>query len=521
MYSIGLDYGTSSCRGVLYNAESGAVEKIAVFDYPHGVIKGMKQQQYLQHPQDYIDACVTIIRQLVEESPVESSHIKAIGIDFTSCSCLPVTKEFHHFASNNVEVIPNAFVKLWKSHSAEKEAQHITEVLQGSEILKYYGGSISSEWLFPKLLELKNDAPYLYEEMAYFMEAGDWLVSLLTNQLSRSSCQAGFKGLYQGEEVSIPTYLLKEIDPSFESLYAHKLSGAIHKVGTSVGTITKEYAELLGLSSETVVGASVIDAHAALPGARIKEGNQMQIVMGTSSCHLVLAKEQVFIPGVAGVVKDGIIPGFYAYEAGQAAVGDLFNHFIEHKLPAEIVAQAEENQQDIFSYLNEKAENIQAHGLIILDWHNGNRTPYMNPNLSGVVVGERLSTTAIDYYKALIESTAFGTRQIIERFEANGIAIEKIIFAGGIPLKNTLLMQVYADVLQRPLQVVKQPELPAVGAARLAIEPFIENEPTQQLTTITYEPLSTKYEKSYEFYLQLSELLVNNHLMHEIHELKF
>lgn len=522
MYSIGLDYGTTSCRGVLYNAITGLVEHQVQFEYPHGVIKGKKNQQFLQNPQDYIDAFLFIIHRIINESMVNITDIKAVGIDFTSCTCLPVQKDFNHFLQQDDNKTQNfdAYAKLWKSHSAEKEAVHITAVLKDTEIMNYYGGAVSSEWLLPKLLELKNDNYELFNHMEYFMEAGDWLVSLLTNNLSRSSCHAGFKGLYQSEEASISKELLREIDEDFEDIYSTKLRGKIDKVGTTAGFLSEEFLKLTGLSKNTQIATSIIDAHAALPGARITSTNVLQIVMGTSSCHLLLSENQVFIPGIAGVVKDGILPGFYAYEAGQAAVGDLFNHFIEHKLPHEILEAANNKKQNIFDYLNEQAEEIDAHGLIILDWHNGSRTPFMNPNLSGVVFGERLTTTAIDYYKALIESTAFGTRQIVERFEENGIDINEIVFAGGIPLKNKLLMQIYADVLQRNLTVINQQELPAVGAARLAILPIYNENPTEELTTINYAPKSNHYEKSYQLYKELSETLAKNELLNEIHNLK-
>lgn len=521
MYSVGLDFGTASCRGVLYNAVTGEVEYMTQFDYPHGVIQAEKYQQFVQHPQDYLDAMEWIIQQIKVYGNVDVTELKAIGIDFTSCTCLPVMKDFQHFATqSSFENNQNAYAKLWKSHSAEKEAKHIESILNETTLLNYYGGDISSEWLFPKLLELKNDAPEIFEDMAYFMEAGDWLVSLLTNQLSRSSCHAGFKGLFQQEDTTLTGEILKEIDGDFEYIYETKLQGAVQQVGTTAGFLSDYYVERLGLAKGTIVGVSIIDAHAALPGARITKANQLQIVMGTSACHLLLAKDKAFIPGIAGVVKDGILPDFYAYEAGQAAVGDLFQHFIDQKLPATIFKFAKDNNQSIYDYLNEQALLVQSHGLIILDWHNGSRTPYMNPNLSGITFGERLTTTAVEYYKALIESTAFGTKQIIEKFESHQIPINEVVFAGGIPLKNKLLMQVYADVLQKKLTVIDQPELSAVGAARLAIQPIYQLEPTKKLEKTYYFPQTEKYEKSYRLYKKLGETLSRNPLMDEINELK-
>lgn len=520
MYSIGVDFGTASCRAVLYNCKTGKIDKISKYEYKNHRVEKLKTKelQVLQDPQEYLTGLIQVIRELQSGKMVEKNAIQAIGIDFTSCTCLPVNDKLQSLSQIEIyQNEPNAYAKLWKSHSAQNEANQINAVLKDESILTRYGGTISSEWLLPKLLEVKHDAPLLYDDMVYYMEAGDWLVSLLTNTISRSSCHAGFKGLWEKETGYLSSDLLAQIDADFSTIYQTKLKGNVQSVGTVAGNLCTEFVELLGLHDDVAVSVSLIDAHAAVPGARIDEAGVLQIVMGTSTCHLLLSDTQRMIPGVAGVVKDGILPGLYAYEAGQAAVGDLFASFITEQLPAKYSEQAKENGQDIFTYLNTLAQKEAAieHGLVILDWHHGNRSPYMNQQLTGVVIGEKLSTTAIDRYRALVESTAFGTRQILELFVDNDVAIHKIVCTGGIPIKNDYLMQVYADVLQYDLHVISVPEIPAVGAARLAMQARNQSAvmEDESLTSRIFKPQNNKYEKQYTMYKTLGKTLHNSEVM--------
>ena len=538
MYSIGLDYGTESCRALLLDLTSSDIVKVVEMTYPHGIITeklngiDLKNNLVLQHPNDYLQCMKDLIAKLLDETKISPTEVKALGIDFTSCTVLPVDENFNPLCM--VEAFsqePQAYAKLWKSHSAFEEAQHITEVLSKHPYLQKYGGIISSEWLLPKLLETKNDATEVFEACIYFMEAGDWLTSKLTNQLVRSSCQAGFKGLWQKEGGFLPTDVLKAVDPVFENLYETKLSGEVLSAGKLAGMLTTSMANYLGLHEDVAVAVSIIDAHAAVVGAGLSRSNELLIVMGTSSCHMLLSDEERLIPGVAGVVEDGIFENLYAYEAGQVAVGDIFAYFIREQLPTHFELQAADSGVSVFDVLNDYASKLKPgeSGLLALDWHNGNRTPYTNPNLSAVIIGETLATKAYEKYRALVESTAYGTKVIVDLFTDSGIAVDSILLAGGIPRKNPFLVQLYADILQKPLIVLEELQIPALGAAILgaaAYEQLTLQEAARKYGTnrqTMFKPNTANkevYETLYNNYKNLMKLFSHHPLMEQLHGLR-
>lgn len=538
MYSIGLDYGTESCRAALLDLKTAQIVSVVEQTYAHGVITEklydvpLKNNLVIQNPNDYWLCMKQLIAQLLQEQQLDPAAIKAIGIDFTSCTVLPVDEFFNPLCKQDAfHQQPHAYAKLWKSHSAFKEAASITATLIEHPYLQKYGGVISSEWLLPKLLELKNDAPAVFDTCTYFMEAGDWLTSKLTNRLVRSSCQAGFKGLWQKENGFLDLEIVQLIDPSFATLYETKLAGEVAAAGNFIGNLTTEMASELGLHTKVAVAVSIIDAHAAVVGAGLSKSNEMLIVMGTSSCHMLLSDEEQLIPGVSGVVEDGIFEGLYAYEAGQVAVGDIFSYFVREQLPQKYIDEAKQRGCSVFDVLNDEANAmaVGAHGLVALDWHNGNRSPYANPNLSAVIVGETLQTKPVEKYRALVESTAFGTRLIVELFEESGLAVDQIILAGGIPRKNPFLVQVYADVLQKRLVILEETQIPALGAAILgsaAYEQIPLYEAAQKYGVtdqITFEPNRDNqavYDTLYRQYKTLIGLFHNSSVMTELHELK-
>lgn len=538
MYSIGLDYGTESCRALLLDLQSAEIVKVVEAFYQHGVIteqlngKTLKANLVLQHPADYLKIMKDLIAQLLQEANLSTNSIHAIGIDFTSCTVLPVDAQFTPLIEiANFQQEPQAYAKLWKSHSAFEEAQYITEVLTSHPYLKKYGGTISSEWLFPKLLELKREAVEVYNECTYFMEAGDWLVSKLTNRLVRSSCQAGFKGLWQKEAGYLDSETLAKIDPDFQHIYDSKLAGEVLAAGAFAGTLTKEMAQYLQLHEEVHVAVAIIDAHSAVVGAGLRQKNEMLIVIGTSSCHMLLSDEERIIPGVSGVVKDGIFENLYAYEAGQVAVGDIFSHFMREQLPVQYEQQARQKGISTFDFLNEMASPLQPgrNGLLALDWHNGNRTPYVNANLSAVMIGETLTTKAFEKYRALVESTAYGTKVIVELFENSGIPVERILVAGGIPRKNAFLVQIYADVLQKPIIVLEETQMPALGAAILGAAAF-EKKPLHEVASqygannqTRFEPneqYKEIYQNLYAHYKSMMEVFHQHPVMKQLYELR-
>lgn len=524
-YTIGIDYGTESGRVILVNTENGDIVATSVTPYPHGVITGhlnnkaLGKETALQVPQDYLDVLTKSVPEVMRN--INPADVIGIGLDFTSCTILPVNKELNPLCTIKAhETNPHAYVKLWKHHEAEDEAKQLNSIMQNEKWLARYGGTISSEWMLPKIMEIANDDPALFDEIDLFIEAGDWVVSTLTGNLTRNSCSAGYKGTWHKETGYLPNEALQKIHPTLENIYETKLAGSVKSTGTLAGNLTKEMSEQLGLNEGTPIAVGIIDAHAALPGVGVSEPGTLVMVMGTSTCHLLLSDKEVLVPGISGVVEDGILPGYYAYEAGQAAVGDLFAHFVK-------------NYNADFETLTNKAKTLKPgeSGLVALDWHNGCRTPYVDSTLSGVLIGEKLSTKTYEIYRALLEATAFGTRVIIELFENNDIPINHIVATGGIPKKNTLLMQIYADILQKEITVVENDQAPALGAAILgavaanAYTSFSEAiEIMACKKAITYEP-NNEYEQIYNelfnIYQSLSRYFVHDStVMHDLHKLK-
>lgn len=477
-YAIGVDFGTESGRVVLVDVATGEVAGTHSTQYKHGVItetlphkqKKLKNSTALQHPQDYLDVLETSIPRVLKDSGISKDDIVGIGIDFTSCTILPVDEQLTPLCfQEKWKDEPHAWVKLWKHHAAQPEADTINQLASESneEWLKRYGGKISSEWMLPKILEIIHDREELYHEAALFLEAADWLTSLMVGEVKRNSCSAGYKGMWHKQEGYVRKEFLKRLHPLMENIYETKLSGEVVPIGSKAGELTEEFAAKIGLKPKTPVAIGIIDAHAAVPGAGVTAPGSMVMVMGTSTCHMLLSTKEEFVEGISGVVEDGIIPGYYGYEAGQAAVGDIFAWFVKELVPGYVEREAEAKNLSIHQYLEQKASTLPpgSKGLLALDWHNGNRTPLVDANLSGLLVGLTLNTKPEEIYRALIESTAFGTRLIIESFENAGIEINELVACGGLPHQNEMLMQIYADVTARPIKIASNKITSAIGAA--------------------------------------------------------
>ena len=365
---------------------------------------------------------------------------------------------------------PHAYVKLWKHHDAEQFATKMNQLAEGEEWIKRYGGKVSAEWMLPKVMEIADEAPEVFNEADLFMEASDWIVAQLTGKLVRNSCAAGYKGCWHKQEGYLANELLTKLHPALNGIYEDKLRGDVSPVGVRAGFLQTEMAEFLGLSVGVAVSVGIIDAHAALPGLGVKGSGEMVVVMGTSTCHLIMDEKERKVPGISGVVEDGIIPGYFAYEAGQAAVGDLFAWFVNEQVPPHIHVDAKQNGLSIHEYLSKEASKLEPgqSGLIALDWINGSRTPWIDMSLSGTIVGMKLTTTPAEIYRSYLESTAFGTRVIVELFEENKVRVDRLITSGGIPQKNPFLIQIYADILQKEVIVDTCPNASALGVAILA-----------------------------------------------------
>lgn len=481
-YVLGIDFGTLSGRALLVDVANGQEVATAVHEYANAVIterlphngKALDPDTALQDPEDYLEVLKTTIPKVLKMAKVQPEAVIGIGVDFTCCTMLPCTDHgvplcfLPEFRDN-----PHAWVKLWKHHAAQAEADFINEVgaRRGEEFLRVYGGRYSSEWFFSKLLETVRKAPAIYDAAARFIEAGDWIVWRLTGVEKRSQCAAGYKAMWiypYGEGWAYPHHdFFKDLHPKLEYVIHDKLRTDLYPLGSLAGGLTAAMAKITGLKVGTPVAVANVDAHAAVPACTVTEAGKMVMIMGTSTCHMLLGKQRHFAEGMCGVVANGIIPEYFGYEAGQSAVGDIFGWFFENAVPQAFHKLAQKQKIDVRDLLEKEAAALKVgeSGLLALDWWNGNRSVLVDADLSGVIVGLTLATRPPEIYRALIEATAFGTRKIIEAFTSRGIVVDELYACGGLPERNQLLMQIYADVTGRTIKVAESTQTCALGAA--------------------------------------------------------
>ena len=477
-YAIGVDFGTESGRAVLVDVSDGREVATAVYPYANGVIDEtlpeteirLEPDWALQDPQDYIDVFKNTIPSVLNQAAIDPADVIGLGIDFTACTMLPTLQDGTPLCSlPEWRATPHAWVKLWKHHAAQPEANLLNERAGqlGMDFLDRYGGKISSEWLIPKIWQILNEAPQVYEAAHRFIEAADWVIWRLTGVETRNSCTAGYKAIWSKQDGYPPPDFFKALDPRLENLVEEKLSKDIRVLGERAGGLTEEAAAWTGLKAGMAVAIANVDAHVSVPAATVVDGGQMVIIMGTSNCHMVLSKEEHIVPGMCGYVEEGIIPDFFGYEAGQSCVGDHFAWFVENCVPAAYQQEADRRGVDIHALLEEKAAALYPgeSGLVALDWWNGNRSVLVDVDLTGLLIGATLATKPEEIYRALIEATAYGTRMIVDTFEANGVEVNEIVGTGGLPDKNRLLMQVYADVTGKTIRVAAAKQTPALGSA--------------------------------------------------------
>jgi L-ribulokinase len=475
-YVLGLDFGTESGRALLVAADTGEEVATAVQPYPDGVIdvtlprsgKRLEPDWALQNPRDYLDVVERTIPSVLKEAGVRGEDVIGIGTDFTSCTMLPTDSKGvplcmkPEFADH-----PHAWVKLWKHHAAQPEADLINEVARqrGEDFLARYGGKISSEWFFPKALQILNEAPEIYEAADRLMEGADWIVLQLCGEEKRNACAAGYKAIW--DEGYPSRAFFKALHPRFENVVAEKLSERIYPAGVKAGGLLPDIAKKVGLKPGTAVAVGGVDAHVAVPAATVTTAGKMVMIMGTSVCHMVCGKEKKVVDGQCGVVKDGILPGYYGFEAGQTAVGDIFAWFVNQCVPGWVEDDAQKEGTDVHGYLSKHAGDLSVgeSGVLCLDWWNGNRSILVNADLTGLMVGMTLTTTPAEMYRAILESTAFGTFKIIKQFEQSGVPIDELYACGGLPGKNPLLMRIFADVTNRQIKVSASDQTVALGAA--------------------------------------------------------
>ena len=477
-YSIGVDYGTQSGRAVLVEVDTGREVATAVKMYTHGVmdeflpdgITKLESDWALQHPQDYLEVLEVTIPAVLKESGISPDDVIGMAIDFTACTMLPIDKNDTPLCfDDDYKSNPHSYIKLWKHHAAQDEANKLNAIAQArnEEFLKLYGGKISSEWLIPKIWQILDEAPEIYAAADRFLEAADWVNLQLTGEEKRNSCTAGYKAMWN-KRLGYPSKdFFKALDPRLENLVEDKLSADIYPLGGKAGELTEKAAGLTGLKPGTAVAIANVDAHVAVPAVGITEPGKMLMIMGTSTCHMMLGTEEKKVPGMCGVVEDGIIPGFLGYEAGQSCVGDHFEWFVDNCVPASYMKEAESRNINIHKLLREKASALKAgeSGLVALDWWNGNRSVLVDADLTGVIVGCTLLTKPEEIYRALIEATAYGTRMIAETFRNNGVPISQLFAAGGIAEKDEMMMQIYSDVTNMEIRISASAQTPGLGSA--------------------------------------------------------
>jgi L-ribulokinase len=473
---VGVDFGTLSGRAVVVRVRDGAELGSAVHEYRHAVVDQvlpktgapLPPEWALQVPSDYVDVLRTAVPQAVEAAGISAAQVIGIGTDFTACTMVPVKADgtplcdLPEFADN-----PHAYVKLWRHHAAQGQADRINELAHRRKEpwIARYGGLISSEWEFAKGLQVLEEAPEVYAAMDHWVEAADWIIWQLCGTYTRNACTAGYKGIHQDGQYPSDNFLA-ELNPAFASFVTDKLDHPLSALGDRAGSLTAQAAAWTGLPEGIAVAVGNVDAHVTAPAAQAVEPGQMVAIMGTSTCHVMSGDVLREVPGMCGVVDGGIVPGLWGYEAGQSGVGDIFAWFLRNQVPPAYHDEASERGITVHELLSERAarQQVGEHGLIALDWHSGNRSVLVDHELSGVIVGQTLATKAEDVYRALLEATAFGTRVIIDTFTDAGVPVRELVIAGGL-VKNKLLMQIYSDVVNLPLSVIGSEQGPALGSA--------------------------------------------------------
>jgi len=477
-YALGLDFGTESVRALLVNVADGEEVATAVYQYPDGVIDAalpssgaeLPPDWALQNPRDYLSGIQAVVPAVLAEAGAAGPQVIGVGIDFTSCTMLPTTADGTPLCLlPPYQREPHAWVKLWKHHAAQPEADRLNAIAaeRSEEFLARYGGKVSSEWFFPKVWQILDEAPQVYQAADRLIEGGDWTVWQLTGVESRNSCTAGYKALWSKRTGFPSDDFLAALDPRLRSVVDKKMLRTITPIGAKAGELTAGMAQLTGLTAGTAVAAANVDAHVAVPAATITGPGQMLMIMGTSVCHMVVGREAINVPGICGVVEDGILPGFFGYEAGQSAVGDIFAWFTRSLVPQAYQEEAARRGISTHQLLAEKAAalRIGESGLLALDWNNGNRSILVDAGLSGLLIGHTLDTRAEEIYRALIEATAFGTRLIIENFQDQGVPVREVFACGGLPERNEFLMQVFSDVTGRTFRIARSAQACALGSA--------------------------------------------------------
>ena len=542
---MGLDFGTLSVRAVVVDAVEGKTVSEAVCEYAHGVMDStfldgtpLKPKSALQHPKDYLDSMYSAITESLASARLSSDNIAAVGVDFTGSTVLPIYKDGTPLCfDEKYSGEPNAYVKLWKAHAAEEQANRVTALAKerGEKWLAEYSGKVSSEWMIPKLLQILEESPHIYEAMDEFTEAGDWITRMLTGSSARSTSFAGFKALWNDKTGYPQNSFFKELHPLMDGIVGDKLSEDIRPVGEVAGYIDRRGAQLSGLPEGTPVTFAMLDAQAAMPAVGISGGGELMLILGTSGCFIINHKQEIEIKGICGRVNNAIFKGYYTYEAGQSCLGDGYDWFVKNFFPESYAKEAKALGMSPHAYLREKASKLRVgeSGLLVLDWFNGNRSVLSDYDLTGMVLGLTLTTKPEEIYRAIIEASAFSSRMIIDTFADSGIVINSVCASGGIALKDEMMMQILADVTRKEIRVASSTQAGALGSAIYAsvgcgIHPSMKEAvkvmsvPAARVYT-PIEENSQRYDKLFEEYKVLHDYFGRgeNDVMKRLMRLKY
>ena len=532
-YTIGLDYGTNSVRCLIVDVTNGNELGTAVYEYETGeagiILDPADHNLARQNPADYLKGIEVTVKAAITEAKnavkgFEPDQIIGIGIDTTGSTPMPVDKNgtplsmLDEFKDN-----PNAHAWLWKDHTGHAEAAEITALAakEHPEYLARCGGTYSSEWFFSKILHCLRVDPKVFDAAYTWVEHADWLPAILTgiqapDKLKRCRCAAGHKAMFNDDWGGYPEEkFLSKLDPKLGKL-RKTLSDRTYAVDQTAGQLTDKWAEQLDLPAGIPVAMGAFDAHLGAVGSGIAPGTLVKII-GTSTCDMLVSessKKLADIPGICGIVNGSILPGYFGLEAGQSAVGDIFNWFVNYIQPGGPEAGSHEA-------LTEKAAKLKPgqSGLLALDWNNGNRTVLVDQRLTGLLLGQTLHTRPEEIYRALIEATAFGALTIINRFEEYGVKVSQVINCGGIAEKNPLLMQIYADATGREMKISRSAQSCALGACIAGAvvagkksgghDSFADAQAAMcGIKDVTYQPIAENaevYQQLYALYKQLHD----------------
>ena len=542
-YSIGIDFGSLSARAVVMDLDSGDVLSSAVSEYEHGILTDrlpngipLAVDWAVQIPQDYLDSLAGSVREAVAAAGISPDQVKGIGLDVTASTMLPTDADGSPLCEDpRFSEDPNSYIKVWKHHAAQKYADMIEEAARndGSGLLDPFGGHISGEHFLPKAMQIAMESPELYEASGRILEVGDWLVRKLCGTESRGYCSAAFKTYYSEEDGDVPSSFFEKISPRLAGL-SDKYPPNVVFPGDCAGRLSEEGAELLGLVPGIPVAAAGVDAHTTIYGCGVSRPGQFLMIIGTSTCEMLLSETLSCIDGISGVVNDSVFKSMYTYECGQSGIGDMFAWFAGNQVPSEYRAEAEEKGMDVQQLLTRKASELcpGENGLVALDWWNGVRSTLMDFSLTGVIAGLSTETSPEEIYRALLESTAYGCRKIIDTLEESGVMIDSLIATGGIPHKNPLMMQIYADVMGRDVLIVDRDYTGSVGSAIMgaaaAQDGFsclaaLTGRYAQPFTTVYHpDPASSRvYDELYKAYCEMYSFFGGkDSLLHKLKDIR-